>query len=245
MEPDDVLNELDLTDSETSVYMTLLRNGEDTASAIAKKAGIHRRLAYDVVQSLTEKGLVSYVDEENRRVYKAANPERLHEMVEEKRTDLQELEAQVDEVLPELMAHFTAETAERDVKVMQGKEGIKHLFNDELREGETIYVIGSPQESEEILKYFLPSWTKKRQEKGVEIKGIFEHRMRGVVGEHDPIKHRYLPEGYTSNVSMCIYGSKVGIIFWIDNPIVIMIKDQDAADSFMSYFELVWESAEA
>lgn len=245
MEPGEVLKELDLTESESTVYMTLLRNGEDTASAVAKQAGIHRRLAYDVVESLTEKGLVSYVDEENRRVYKATSPERLHELIEDKRTDLEELEEQVDAVLPDLMAHFTAEKDDRDVKVLQGKEGIKHLFNDELREGETIYLIGSPEESEDILKYFLPSWTAKRQDKDIKIKGVFEHRMRGMVGEHEPIEHRYLPEDYKSSVSMAIYGSKVGIIFWIDNPLVIMIEDQDAADSFMSYFDLVWESAEA
>ncbi len=245
MEPEEVLADMDLTESESTVYMTLLRNGADTASAVSKKAGVHRRLAYDVMESLTEKGLVSYVDEENRRVYEATNPERLQELIEEKRADLTELEERVDAVLPDLMAHFTAEQDERDVKVLQGKEGIKHLFNDELREGETIYLIGSPEESEDILQYFLPTWTKKRQENGIKIKGVFEHRMRGMVGEHEPIEHRYLPEGYKSSVSMCIYGSRVGIIFWIDNPLVIMIKDRQAADSFMSYFELVWASAEA
>lgn len=245
MEPEDVLGEMDLTDSETTVYLTLLRNGPDTASAVSKKADIHRRLAYDVMQSLTEKGLVSYVDEENRRIYKPTNPERLKEIVEDQRQDLNELEQQIDNVLPELLTHFNAEQAEREVKVLQGKEGIKHLFNDELREGETIHLIGSPEESEDILKYFLPSWTKRRADQDIKIKGVFEHEMRGMVGEHGKLEDRYLPEGHKSNVSICVYGDKAGIIFWIDNPLVIMIDDADAANSFMSYFELVWDAADS
>jgi sugar-specific transcriptional regulator TrmB len=243
MEPSEVLGELDLTESESTVYLTLLRKGPDTASAVAKQAGIHRRLAYDTMESLTEKGLVSYVDKENRRVYKPTHPERLKELVEEQRQELNELEQQIDDVLPDLLTQFNAEQEEREVKVLQGKEGVKHLFEDELREEETIYLIGSPEESEDILKYFLPSWTERRVEKGIKIKGVFEHAMRGMVGEHGKLEDRYLAEDHDSNVSIAVYGDKVGIIFWIDNPLVIMINDTEAAASFMSYFDLIWDAA--
>lgn len=242
---DPVLKQLDLTDAEITLYKTLLREGEGTASAIAKSAGVHRRLAYDKFESLMEQGLVSYVDKENKRVYKPANPQRLEELVEERRKDLDALERQMQDVLPDLMTHFNAETDEREVRVLEGKDAIKQLFNDELREADdTIYVIGSPAESEDILKYFLPSWTEKRRDKDITIKGVFEHEMRGMVGEHGPIEDRYLPEGHDSSVSMSIYGDKVGILFWIDNPLVIMIDDPDAAESFMGYFQLMWEAAE-
>jgi len=127
----------------------------------------------------------------------------------------------------------------------QIKLGGLHDHWDELREADdTIYVIGSPEESEELLEYFLPTWTDRRVEKGIKIKGVFEDGMRGMVGEHGELADRYLPEGHTSDVSICIYGNKAGIIFWIDNPLVIMIDDADAADSFMSYFDLVWDAAE-
>jgi hypothetical protein len=65
-----------------------------------------------------------------------------------------------------------------------------------------------------------------------------------MVGERAPVEDRYLPEGQESSVSIAIYGDTVGITFWIDQPLVIMIEDQAAADSFMGYFQLVWEAAE-
>ncbi|MDY6777373.1 MAG: helix-turn-helix domain-containing protein [Candidatus Nanohaloarchaea archaeon] len=245
MEPSDILSDLDLTESETKLYLTLLREGQGTASKLAKKAGIGRRLAYDQIDSLKDKGLVSYIDKENKRIYKPTNPKRLEEIVEDRKQDLEELESQVESLLPQLMRQYNADADERDVKILEGKSGIKQLFNDQLREAEdVIYLIGSPIESEEVLEHFLPSWTKKRKEQGVKIRGIFEQQMRGEVGENAPLDGRFLPEGHDSKVSISIYGDKAGIIFWIEEPLVIMIEDEKAAESFKSYFTLIWEAAE-
>lgn len=241
----DALRDLGLTEAEEQLYIALLREGEGTASALAKKAGVDRRLAYDKIEALQEKGLVSYLDVEQKRVYKPTNPERLKELVEDRREGLNELEEKLDAFLPDLMTHFTAEKEDREVRVLQGKDAIKQLFNDQLREADdTIYLMGSPEESEDILQYFLPSWTKQRQEQGIEIRGVFEHRMKGMVGSHPPIETRFLPAGHESKVSISIYGEKVGIIFWIQDPLVIMIEDAEAADSFMAYFDLMWAGAE-
>lgn len=239
-----MLKELGLSDAEAEVYLTMLRTGEGTASALAKRADLHRRHTYDVVNALTEKGLATYIDEEQRRVYKPADPHRLRELVSEERERVNELDEQVGAVLPELLNHFSAEQEEREVRVLEGKDAIKQLFNAQLREADDkIYLIGSPMEAEEQLQYFLPSWTERRREEDVTIKGVFEHAMRGEVGEHGPIEDRYLPEDVTSTVSISIFGDSVGIIFWIDDPLVIMIDDPAAADSFMTYFHLVWASA--
>ncbi len=241
----DVLTALGLSDAEAEVYLTMLRKGPGTASKLATRAGLGRRHTYDVVNALTEQGLASYVDKENKRVYKPVQPERLRELVQEEREELNELDERVAAVLPQLVAQFEADTAEREVRVLEGKDGIKQLFNDQLRQADdTIHLIGSPVEAEEVLEYFLPSWTERRQEQGVKIKGVFEDQMRGQVGDHPPIETRFLPEGHASKVSISVYGETVGIIFWIDDPLVIMIEDAQAARSFMSYFHLVWAGAE-
>jgi len=244
MDIDDVLTRLDLTDSGAKLYRTLLREGDGTASAIATEAGINRRLAYDRFESLIEQGLVSYVDKENKRVYKPTDPHRLEELIEDRRQEVKDLQGAVEGIMPQLLRQYNAGDEEREVKILEGKEGIKQLFNDELRKGETIYLIGSPIEAEDLLEHFLPSWSKRRAEKGIEMQGVFEHQMRGMVGERAPVEDRYLPEGDESSVSIAIYADTVGITFWIDDPLVIMIEDPAAADSFMGYFQLVWEAAE-
>lgn len=244
MELEELLKEFDLTDSETKLYLKLLNVGSGTASSIAKKAKVHRRLAYDNFKSLSQKGLVSYVDKENKRIYKPVNPKRLEELIDERRKNLKELEEKLETALPNLIAKYKSKGKEsREVKILEGKEGIKTLFNDEIRQGEKIYLIGTPKESEEILKYFLPGYTRKRKEKEIKIKGIFEHKMKEIVKKKKSIEAQFLPKDYKSDVSISIYGNKTGIIFWIEEPLVIMIKDEEAANSFMNYFKLIWEAA--
>lgn len=243
MEVKKILKELDLTETESEIYLTLLKKGEGTASSTAKKSGVQRRQTYDIMEKLKEKGLVSYRDQENKRIYSATTPKRLKELVEERKNNLIELEEKIDDILPQLTKQYSEDSDEREVKVLEGKEGVKQLFNDEIREEETIKLIGSPEESEELLKYFLPTWTEKRQEKEIKIKGIFEHSMKGDVGEHQPIETRFLPPDYKSKVSMAVYGDKVGITFWLKDPLVIMINDQQAAQSFHNYFKIIWKNS--
>lgn len=244
MELDAILTELGLTDTEATLYQTLLRENTGTASALAKKAGINRRLAYDKMQNLIDNGLASYIDKDNKRIYKPTDPSRIRDMIADQRKELDTLENKLDDEMDELKAQFNENQDEREVRIMEGKQGIKQLFNEELRQDETIYVIGSPTESETLLEHFLPSWTEKRAAKGIDLEGVFEHEMRGKVGQRAPLNDRYLPEGQKSKVSISMFGDTVGIIFWIDDPLVIMIDDPDAAESFMSYYDLIWDAAE-
>jgi sugar-specific transcriptional regulator TrmB len=177
-------------------------------------------------------------------VYKPSTPKRLQEILDDRKKDIEELEREIKDVMPDLMSQFNASSDDREVKIFEGKSGIKQLFNDELRHADdTIYIIGSPIEAKELLENFLPSWSKRRDELGIKIKGVFEHSMRGDLGDRAPTEARFLPEGKKSKVSIAIYGDKAGIVFWIDDPLVIMIDDPDAAASFTSYFRMVWQSA--
>lgn len=243
---EDVLKKIDLTESEAKLYRTLMMEGEGTASSIANKAGIGRRLAYDKFRSLVDQGLVSYIDKDNKRIYRPNNPEKLREKVRERKKALQRLEKEVESIIPQLMKQFQNSSSEREIRVLEGKDGIKQLFEDQLRESEgEIKIIGSPIEAEDLLEHFLPTWTKRRAEKDIDIEGVFEHEMRGMIGNREATTNaRFLPEGHKSNVSISIYGDRAGIIFWLENPLVILIEDREAAESFESYFKLVWEAAE-
>jgi sugar-specific transcriptional regulator TrmB len=239
----DVLKELGISDTGIDLYLEMLRNGSGTASSLSKRAGVGRRLAYDRMDSLVNMGIASYEDRDDKRVYHPVKPERLQDLVDERRREVEELDRKLSEALPDLSKLKEREEEDREVRIMEGKEGIKSVFNDEVRVGETVYLIGSPAKSEEILEYFLPSFTRRRKEKNVHIKGVFEDGLRGQVGEHGQLDARFLPPEHTSQVSISIYGDNVSIIFWIETPLVVMIRDSDAAESFMGYFEMAWESA--
>ena len=63
------LVEIGLTKNQAQVYLELTKNPEQTAGNIAKKLSIDRSFAYGILNSLVDKGLVSHITKENKRVY--------------------------------------------------------------------------------------------------------------------------------------------------------------------------------
>ena len=64
------LEDIGLTQGEIKVYLALLEIGPSTAGSILEKAGIQNSVFHFCVNSLIEKGLVSYVKKNKFRVYK-------------------------------------------------------------------------------------------------------------------------------------------------------------------------------
>ena len=66
---------LGLTRKESDVYFAFLSMGVGKVSDIAKKAGINRTNAYDILANLSKKGLVSISGKEPKQEYRCENPE--------------------------------------------------------------------------------------------------------------------------------------------------------------------------
>ena len=62
-----VFEALGLSNIEAKVYLSLLELGNAVANKVAEKSGIHRRTVYDALETLIEKGLVSFVIEANKK----------------------------------------------------------------------------------------------------------------------------------------------------------------------------------
>ncbi|MEM4755810.1 MAG: helix-turn-helix domain-containing protein, partial [Candidatus Woesearchaeota archaeon] len=78
------LQEAGLGFNESKVYYALLLLGNATATQITKKSQVHRINVYDLLKSLQDKGLISVVFNDKKKVYVPANPKRLLELVKEK-----------------------------------------------------------------------------------------------------------------------------------------------------------------
>jgi HTH-type transcriptional regulator, sugar sensing transcriptional regulator len=72
---------LGLTKNETKVYLTLMDLGAAQAGQITEKSGIHRRNVYDSLSRLMEKGLVSFVTVNNKKIFSPVNPKRFLDII--------------------------------------------------------------------------------------------------------------------------------------------------------------------
>ena len=83
-----ILKELGLGTNETKVYIALLNNGDSTTGQILKNANIHTGKIYEILDSLTKKGLVSMVTKSGVKHFSPADPQRILDYLEEKKSNI-------------------------------------------------------------------------------------------------------------------------------------------------------------
>jgi len=226
------LQQSGLTPVETKIYLTILELGSASANDVARKSGIHRRSVYDAMERLIEKGLVAYMKEDEHRVYQAADPERLLSRIDEQRRDLQK-------ILPELKLKYSMSKEHEQTLFYKGKEGLKTIFAEQIEDAKEVMVFGGNLRAGEIIKYYFPKYTTRRVEKKIAFRIIYCSDDR----REEPIplaKVRYLPAGYGSLAATNVWGDKVAILIWTENPLGILIKNREVAKAYKEYFELLW-----
>ena len=92
----EVLEQLGLTEAESKVYLALLELGSSQAGKITSKTGIHRRTVYDSIERLIEKGLVSFISQNNIKFFESVDPQQLLEILKEKQDNLKQILPQLD-----------------------------------------------------------------------------------------------------------------------------------------------------
>ena len=79
-----ILEEIGLTKSEIKVYIALIELGPSSKGPIVKKAKITSSKIYEVLDKLTEKGLVSSVLKNNVKHFIASSPTRIKDYMKER-----------------------------------------------------------------------------------------------------------------------------------------------------------------
>lgn len=229
-----VLEQAGLTRNQSAVYISLLKLGSATAQAIMKESGLHRSRVYDSLEKLEQQGLVSSVVKDYRRYFQAVKPEKLLDYIDEKKEALKQ-------ALPELKKIEGMKKEEINASVYKGREGLKAIHSEMLKEGKNMYALGAKGYIFEELKYFMPNFEKQRIKKKLKWVCLWDKKefMKKNIGR--PLfEEKILPKGYDSNSVVNISGNKTAIVLWKEKyPTGFMIDNKDIANSFRKWFRLI------
>ncbi len=242
------LKKLGLTDGEIKVYFALVRLGETTSGPIVDESGVSVSKVYTILDRLAKKGLSSHIVKRKTKHFKAADPNRLLVYVQEKESELKLQEDEIRKMIPLLtMEQQTAMTAET-AQVYEGMRGIQTARERTLRimkKKDEMWIIGiakSPYEGS-MAPYFV-EYHKKRYEKGIKCRYLYNEDARKPYGETSakyPLSEvKYMPEGLITHAWMEIYSDTVTIGINKGKSFSIVIQNQEVANSFKIYAELLW-----
>ncbi len=231
------LREAGLTENESKIYVSLLELGPSNAGLISRKSGLHRRVVYDTIERLIKKGLVGYIIKNNVRLFQASNPKRILEIIDERKNN-------IEDIMPRMLELYTKTREKEETNFYKGKNGLKTVMEDQLessKEKEILIMGGSPI-AYEILQFYFKWFDKRRVEKRIKTKIIFNKTDKNISIPYSEVK--FLPDKYTSPLAVNIYGDKVALILWSkENPLAIVIKNREISDGYRKYFDLMWKVA--
>ena len=234
----EILKTLDLTTIESKTYLTLLEIGKSLAGTVAERANIHRRNVYDALESLLEKGLVTYIISNNRKYWNCANPERIKIMLEEKR-------ASVTDILPELLAKFNTQKQKQSIEVFEGIGGMKTFYDDILKSKKEITIIFATGNAYLRMPYYMKKWDNTIKTGKIRQKILLNYNA--YKEPYENIKHaeiRILPKNFVSPTQIFIYGNKSSVAIWSEEPVAILISNKEITDGFRNYFQFLWQLSE-
>lgn len=231
------LKDFGLTDKEIKVYLALLNLGTALVQDIAKKAGTYRTYTYEVLKSLKEKGIVSYVIRSGKQYFEVAQPEKLINILKEK-------ENKIKSILPNLKDIYKSSPEKPNVEIYEGKQGLKTILDDMIRTKKEILVYGTTKRQLELLSFYFPNFIKRRVKSRIKTKVITERSKEALkiskAGKKELRTMRFLPKKIDLPTATNIYGNKVAILSLEKDIIGIIIENEAIAKTQRQVFELLW-----
>jgi len=243
-----ILQDIGLTESEIKVYLALLKLGQTTAGKIVDEAKVTRSKIYDILERLKNKALISYITKESTKYFSATNPNNILTYLEEKEKKIQEEKNSIKKILPELLNQQKLFQKDKVAEVFIGINGMKNAFNvlvEEFEEKEPYYAFGAGKgENVEQIQIFFSQLHLKRKEKKIKSFIIFNESSRSLFEEQEKSKFvevRYIKQSTPTAIN--VYKDYTIMAILTKEPVTLLIKNKETADSFREYFKLMWKLA--
>src|SRR3989338_2067211 len=236
---ENLLKNLGLKRQEILVYLGLLEYGPLSVSDISKKTGLYRPAIYSALATLTKRGLVSVSLKKKHKFYVAESPKKLREL-------LNAFSGNLDASIKELEEKYKTRSSQPQIRVLEGVEGIRAVFNDvveTLHKKDVFYRYNSEVDLDEVNKYLPQSYREKRDAKQLE-RLVISNYVSG--RKKKPRLERaikFMPlrsEEFEQNVIQLIYGTKVAVID-LNTKTSLIIENTALADFQAKIFRLLYK----
>ncbi len=243
-----LLEGVDVPHNEAVTYAALLRLESVSIRKLAAATGINRGTTYDALKNLVALGLASVKSDNGKRErYTAESPERIYDIIRDKRHELLEASNSAKDLVPHLLANHASPSGQPLVRYYEGDEGVATILKDVLQTCRNLhqpeYIAYSSDQVRRYLYREYPQFTERRIAEGIAVKVI---GVGGEAGDAALSQRKQLPDEPTGTVSsyILVYGSKVATISITSSntPYGVVIEDVGAANMQRLLFDKLWTS---
>lgn len=245
--PIDTLTAAGMDPKAAEVYLVLINNGEQSVPQILEHTELSRASVYDVLPELLARGYVSYRKDGREAFYKPEHPNKLFDLLEQKKRDTSLLEEEMKETIRSLTGSFNLAIHKPGVRYFEGESGIREALFDTLTatsEIRTFINLATISNfSKKLNEDYVAERVKQKKEKRILFVNDTDNK-KIFLSYHPEVTHsRLLPEKLRPfAANMQIYDNKIGL-FTIRNEhaIAIIFEDEQIAEMLRNIFDYTWE----
>lgn len=238
---------LGLTFNEVEIYLALLNKGELSVNEIGSRSGLHRQVCYDALDRLVEKGFVSFLIKQNKKFFKALNPERIIDYLDSKKEDIEIKKQQIEKDLPELKRMFNSQKEETEIELIKGKNVLRTIYNDiqktlKKTKGNLLAMGIDETKFLEFDKIAIKQHILRMQKNKLKEK-LLSKESATYFFEGQQSEYRLVPDHLFNPNPTHVYSNKVAILIWGQPTYGIIIKSKQVSDANKKFFEMMWSIA--
>ena len=244
----EALKSAGLSEREALTYLDLQQNGESQTGKICERTKIPSSQIYTIINGLSEKGLVNFKITNNIKIFRASNPDALANLFEEKEKQIVQEKEHLLDFISKLKIKPTELSKLSDFKYYSGIRGIKSLYTEIINSwkfGDEYYIASAPLESfKNIEGFFLDVVHKKRVQDKVKLKIIINKNSKqwGTIRAKMPLTEvRYMD--IDTKTEYGVLNDYFFLITYGKQPYGLLIKDENFAQTYKVFFNLLWNQA--
>ena len=244
----EILAGLGVTASEAHVFLYLLQNEHaQRISTIAQRTKQNRTTLYGLLKSLSERGLVSSVEDRGILTYRAIQPHLLVDYIERAKEKLSADIKRIREMVPAIEEiRKSGGQSSPSIQFFHGVEGLKQAYEDTIKNNPSKFIYGFTGAEAIFNEYSIDfEWVEhyigRRAKAGVQwfdvaTDGPASQKMK--VRDHKDLRTtKALPPGYKFDIEMATYENKVLIAsFAKEHPLAVLIEDEKIAELMKELF---------
>ena len=250
------LKHLNLSESESKLYLTLLRTGPISVRDLAVMTDIKRTTAYIYIEQLIDKGLVIKVVRGTQKQVAANSPENLESLVQQQVTSAKETFSQFSHVLSLITSTMPDKTEGEDMEItyIKGIAGIYNIYQEAMAGSEfrlhvnlaLLKTLLYPNNVGLGYDLFEKGIRANKKLRIYEIISSTAEESKDFTLEETHKKGRYYykfmpPKAGLTSPAILLYKNKVVIINGKDVPHAYVLHHKDYYENSVKLFDFIWD----
>ncbi len=249
--PTALLRRLGLSETEVQLYLELLKHGALTAHELTKLTHGKRPTVYYALRQLAERGLIHKSGVPGVEHFQPESPQKLLTLVTLQSTELEQLEKDVQEVIPQLSQAKTPYEGLPAVSFYEGDVAMKQIISETLyaRKPHIDSIAPADNFFFQIGQTFADNYVKERTMRGFTTRHLWEKPLRpDLIKNYGPRSQmKIIPKNMHGRfkTTVFLYDDKVMYISSRKNGYVLLVKSKEHFELMRAIYDELWDISKA